>query len=481
MSSDWILLCREHAARAGLPETTTHLLDAFDRNDTSIGVDTLPELLARCRAEKDRLAERITGTLGQEVDGGQAAMFARRFGSVAALVEDLGEPVGPLLLVTLVRRADEILADRAPRALRIRALVDYVYSRAAVELHRGAEHRTFAQLVDAARFREVARGVRHALLEGIGPLGPLHVNVLEVAGRELHAVDNRPSGDLVALAAAHGAVAALSGGFFLYSEPDIEAPARRTDPVGLFVSAGEVVNPPVFARGALLQDRDGRVHIERIGLLGCTVRVGPAQLTIDRVNQPGPGIGAWTRAQGRDAPEPGLVVVGRAVVAHGDAIPVGGFVLVGLHAPVGTHLDIGLPREVHTAVAGGPVLLVPDGPERDLHLEDFRGSAPPITFSQDETYDQNLLPRMGVGLRPDGTTVFTAVDGRNLQRAPGLTLAATADLLRALGCTVALNLDGGSSKRMVVEGRVVDLPSTEVVAGAAEQRVRPVHSALLVL
>jgi len=44
-----------------------------------------------------------------------------------------------------------------------------------------------------------------------------------------------------------------------------------------------------------------------------------------------------------------------------------------------------------------------------------------------------------------------------------------------------MNLDGGSSKRMWIDGEVVDIPSTEVVAGAADDlRVRPVHTAILV-
>ena len=43
-----------------------------------------------------------------------------------------------------------------------------------------------------------------------------------------------------------------------------------------------------------------------------------------------------------------------------------------------------------------------------------------------------------------------------------------------------MNLDGGSSKRMLVEGRIVDLPSTEIVAGeSAAVRIRPVPSAVL--
>ncbi|MEQ1505256.1 MAG: phosphodiester glycosidase family protein [Myxococcota bacterium] len=85
-----------------------------------------------------------------------------------------------------------------------------------------------------------------------------------------------------------------------------------------------------------------------------------------------------------------------------------------------------------------------------------------------------------MGTDPDGATWVVAVDGRDLDRAPGLTLAGTADVLAAVGCTEAVNLDGGSSKRMVVDGRVVDLPSTEVGPASPDGPVRPVRSAILV-
>ena len=46
---------------------------------------------------------------------------------------------------------------------------------------------------------------------------------------------------------------------------------------------------------------------------------------------------------------------------------------------------------------------------------------------------------------------------------------------------MATNLDGGSSKRMVVQGRALDLASTEIVSeGVATVSVRPVHTALLI-
>ena len=125
-------------------------------------------------------------------------------------------------------------------------------------------------------------------------------------------------------------------------------------------------------------------------------------------------------------------------------------------------------------------MLLGPGPTLDLVHEDFAWDAPPITFSRDETYDQNLLPRMAVGLDDQNRLFLAAIDGRNFDRAPGFTLRMTADLMRALGCVRAMNLDGGSSKRMAVGSRCVDLASTEVVSKQTEpSKKRTVVSAIL--
>jgi exopolysaccharide biosynthesis protein len=114
-----------------------------------------------------------------------------------------------------------------------------------------------------------------------------------------------------------------------------------------------------------------------------------------------------------------------------------------------------------------------------MQAEDFWGTAPPVTFSQDETGDHNRLPRLAAGLRPDGTLIIAAIDGRNFDRALGLTLADTARLMSELGCVRATNLDGGSSKRMVVLGHTLDLPTTEILARPGPAPIRPVYTAVL--
>jgi exopolysaccharide biosynthesis protein len=87
---------------------------------------------------------------------------------------------------------------------------------------------------------------------------------------------------------------------------------------------------------------------------------------------------------------------------------------------------------------------------------------------------------MAVGQLDADQFLFAAIDGRNIEHAVGLSLEQTAHLMSAMGCHTAMNLDGGSSKRMVVQNRAVDLASTEVqTSTAASEKVRPVYSAIL--
>ena len=433
------------------------------------------------------IVDALVDDLAIDVDRGQAELFARRVLAVDAFLAAHGDPIARLLRVGLRHRLAGILAATRPHATRVRALADFYYSHGCRHRHRIGATAGLPELVDAVaglRWRAVCDGLEHAEIDGRFAGGPTHVNLLRVDPRriELEVADLREqahAGVPFATSVANaGAIAATSGGFFLYSEPDIAAPSRRHDPVGLVVRGGEVVAPPVFARGALWLDADGGAALERIGLTDVTARSARGWVrTLDRAIQ---------RAHAERGPDaPSFAVVGRTVVAVGVRLPIplNGFVVMrdGLEVEVGDVLTYAIDRRPapHSAIAGGPMLVESGAPVLALRREDFWGSAPPVTFSQDETGDQNLLPRLGVGLR-DGALVFAAVDGRNLDRALGMTLGELARLFVALGCERAVNLDGGSSKRMLVEGQTLDLPSTEVVGEAAlDPSVRPVYSAIL--
>jgi len=478
----WLEACHEEIERSGLDPQLGEVLRAFG-GDHAPGPTDLDAPLPRAS-----LPGRIAEVLGREVDAAQAAMFGRRLRSLSDLLEAGQTPSARLLRVALFRRAEQILSEEPPRALRIRALVDFVWSQAVLLGRDLSVFPSLEQLAADLQLQDVGFGLQHGRIEGPSREGPLHLNVLRAKRPRLLTLDARPETDLVQLAAKHSAPAAISGGFFLYSEPDIAPPSRRTDPVGLLVTGGEVTGPPVFRRAAILQDAAGELSIERVGMQGVRLTLGAEQLRV------GAGARCVHRGHAREirlaAGERGLVIVGARVAAVGLGprwleVPLAGFVIVSEPGPapieVGALVRYELPgARLAAAMAGGPLLLGDD--PLDLAAEDFAGSAPPLTFSQDETFDRNLLPRLGLGLTAGGELIALAVDGRNLERALGLTLRSTARFLRALGCVRALNLDGGSSKRMVVGGRVMDLSTTEVVSGAgSSERVRPVHSAILFL
>ncbi|MFA5650108.1 MAG: phosphodiester glycosidase family protein [Proteiniphilum sp.] len=69
-------------------------------------------------------------------------------------------------------------------------------------------------------------------------------------------------------------------------------------------------------------------------------------------------------------------------------------------------------------------------------------------------------PRSAIGYHPDGYLVFFACEGRNkTPNTPGLNLEEVANLLLEIGCTEAINLDGGGSSCLLINGKEAIIPS----------------------
>lgn len=101
-----------------------------------------------------------------------------------------------------------------------------------------------------------------------------------------------------------------------------------------------------------------------------------------------------------------------------------------------------------------------------------------IHQSDDLAFNLTHHPRTAAGLTIDNHLILVAADGRNI-RSAGLTIHELALLMQALGCTTALNLDGGGSTTMWVEGRgIVNHPSDNKQFDADGERA--VSNALIV-
>ncbi len=82
-------------------------------------------------------------------------------------------------------------------------------------------------------------------------------------------------------------------------------------------------------------------------------------------------------------------------------------------------------------------------------------------------------PRSAIGYLPNGIILLLTVEGDNQPNYPGINLADLASLLKTLGCTEAINLDGGGSTSMIVNNIKTVRPGDNGVE-------RPVISAILI-
>ena len=109
--------------------------------------------------------------------------------------------------------------------------------------------------------------------------------------------------------------------------------------------------------------------------------------------------------------------------------------------------------DVNDAVHAGPVLIHNGEIKITVNEEVFFGSSIP-----------EIHPRTAAGYRKDGNLVLLVVDGRQVN-SRGVDLMELAIIMRDLDCVEAINLDGGGSSAMVVDGKLMNRP-----AGTSSQR-----------
>lgn len=108
----------------------------------------------------------------------------------------------------------------------------------------------------------------------------------------------------------------------------------------------------------------------------------------------------------------------------------------------------GAERALPVVLSGFPELL-----DRGMSVDDLGVSSRPA-------FAAARHPRTAVGFSEDRSTLWlVVVDGRQAPRSVGMSLPELARLFRTLGADEALNLDGGGSSVLVVEGEAVSRPS----------------------
>lgn len=354
--------------------------------------------------------------------------------------------------------------------------------------------------------------------------GPWHVKVLRIdPGRFAGHLTGSFGPDLYhrettsQLARLGAATAAINSGFFVL-DPAAGAPG---DPAGAGVYDGRVLSEPVSGRPALvLHDGGTGTAVKRLTWGGSATVDGEA-IPLDAVNRV-PGLirncggdptdsptalplhdltctdaselVAFTSEYGSSTPAGAgrevVVEQGRVVAVHdtrgtaltpaqtsiqatGDAAARLEGVAPGDELPVRLRLMAGgspLATPPGTTVTnGGPQLLRNGAVEITQRGDGFVHPGDP-SFAYGWFIKRN--PRTFAGIDGQGRTVLVTVDGRSADDL-GLSVPEAAAVARSLGLVDAMNLDGGGSTTMVVDGQVVSRPSDPTGE-------RPVGDALLI-
>jgi len=273
------------------------------------------------------------------------------------------------------------------------------------------------------------------------------------------------------IAEEQGAVAATNGTYFAYTGR----------PLGTLLIDKELVSSPIHDRTALILTDDNYAYIDNI-LMDCYFFTpNGVRYSLTGVNQgrrensvimytP-----AWGEQTGTDTKGIELTVVDSVVqvIQLGNSpIPRNGYVL-SLSGPatqfVADNIKTGGKIEMHIKV-------VPynTSPTSILHMVSGgpRLVKNGITYvSKDEErfkadIARGRAARTAVGIGKDGKVILVTVDGlprakaaRSPKSSIGMTLEELADLMISLGAVEAMNLDGGGSTTMWIDGRVVNQPA----------------------
>lgn len=284
----------------------------------------------------------------------------------------------------------------------------------------------------------------------------------------------------------------VNGSFFIMDPIDCRTAYDHVGAhFGLFVKNGIVEHPPLFSREALLVRRDGSVSIAQPHVQDLTVKIGSHTFVH------GKNARFYTRPAHRAAPagKQALVIVGRRVeaVCQGHTgVPCSGFIVcpdVPCAVQPGDAVTYEGMEEVLFGIQVGNSILK-DGVKTDRFISRFYNIRklwttpyPPSLYPLD--FRNARAARIALGADAEGKPMLLWAEGAaKLGHTPGVdscgaSLSDMARLCEAVGMKNAVNLDGGGSAQILVNGRRSLQLSDRKQADFSESE-RPVPMGLIV-
>lgn len=309
----------------------------------------------------------------------------------------------------------------------------------------------------------VDTGIKHIKMVKYYNGKPVKINVVEMNNKVASNYEVKPAIASVTLpnkrtvrniAQRTNSIVAINGGFF---KPQTGVP------LGTLMIDKKIYTGPIYDRVALGIFKDG-YDVGRVQLDGKIIG-NNQKIKIDNINQPrmlSSYILAYTRDWGKYAPVSPqygvqLQIVGNKITAASAnplSIPENGYVLVGPKSKLGKlfgadYVDVEIKtnpkwENVQHIISGGPYLLKDNQIFIDMTAQKLQSIG-------------GRNPRTAIGYTEDNNLILVAVDGRE-GSSVGLTLVELAKLMKTLGCTNAINLDGGGSTVMYIKGQIVNHP-----------------------
>ena len=311
---------------------------------------------------------------------------------------------------------------------------------------------------------DVTDGVKHIKLTKYYSGRPVRINVVEVdfnLAKDLELTPALSSSQnlksrrtITTIAKNNNAIVALNGTYF---KPQTGVP------LGTLMIDEKMYTGPIYDRVAMGIFDDG-FDIARVQFTS-TVKGSGHTINVNNINQPrmlSTHVIVYTPEWGKYSPYApkygvGLLVVDDKIVkasANPIQIPDNGYVISGpkkqlyqLLEKKKVKLDIKTTPEwkgVKHIISGGPYLVKNGEVFVDMTAQKLGSIG-------------GRNPRSAIGYTADNNFILVAVDGRE-GSSIGMTLMELANFMKSIGCVNAMNLDGGGSTVMYVNGQVVNKP-----------------------
>ena len=339
-----------------------------------------------------------------------------------------------------------------------------IFSEISPEVRKKQFDESVRQKYPKAIITDVTGGVKHIKLTKYYAGKPVRINVVEMDSKLADNLVLRPAlsssqtlksrKTISSIAKNTNAIVALNGTYF---KP------QSGVPLGTLMINKKMYTGPIYDRVALGIFDDG-FDIARVQL-NAFIKGSGKTVKVDNINQPrmlSTHVLVYTPQWGKYSPAAPKYGVGLQVIdnkitkasANAVEIPQNGYVISGPKSILYALLDkkdvklslntIPDWQGVKHIISGGPYLVKNGEVYVDMTAQKLGAIG-------------GRNPRSAIGYTSDNNIILVAVDGRE-GSSIGMTLMELANFMQSIGCVGAINLDGGGSTVMYVNGKVVNNP-----------------------